>query len=75
MTTFQFDGEVDLGPDDELLIVDDVRGRDIVYFDRIGDHKVVLRTLPEANLASFSGKAYRVGRGDPPYMFKFTQLK
>lgn len=75
MATFQFDGEVDLGPDDELLIVDDVRGRDIVYFDRTDDHEIVLRTLPEANLASFSGRAYRVGRGDPPYMFKFTQLK
>ncbi len=75
MTTFQFDGDVDLGPDDELLIGDDIRRGNVVYFDRVDDHKVVMRTLAEADLASFPGRAYRAERGDPDCALKFTRLK
>ncbi len=75
MMDLQFDGEVDLGPDDELLIGDDIRHGGIVYFDRVDDRKVVMRTLAEEDLDSFSGKAYRAERGDQPGTVKFTQLK
>ncbi len=75
MATFRFDGDVDLGPDDELLIGDDIRRGNVVYFDRVDDHKVVMRTLAEADLASFPSGAYRAERCDPDCAPKFTRLK
>lgn len=75
MTSFHFEGDVDLEPDDELLIGDGIRCGSIVYFARVGGHKVVVRTLADADPASFRDRAYRTERGDPAYAPRFTRSK
>lgn len=51
MTPSWFDGEVDLGPDDEFLIGDCVRRGDVAYFNRGDDYEALMRTLAEADRA------------------------
>jgi len=46
-----------------------------VYFDRVDDKKVLMRTLAEIDLASFPGRAYHVEQSDTPGTLTFIQLK
>jgi hypothetical protein len=49
---------------DEIAIGDTIRVGDIVWFDRVEPHKVVLRVVTEP--APASGICYRIDRGSAP---------
>lgn len=72
---FQFDGDIDIGPDDEIVVGDDVRSGDIVFFERMEGRKVIIRKAAEIDLTSPSIRAYRVERGDSPNSVRFTRLR
>lgn len=76
MMDFQFDDDIDLGANDEILIGDDdIRRCDIVRVERVDENKVLIRKAKEDDVASPSSRTYRVERGDGPDSIRFTRLR
>ncbi|HUS13528.1 MAG TPA: ADP-ribosylglycohydrolase family protein [Chloroflexia bacterium] len=76
MTDLHFvaDGPVDLQPEDELSVVEGVRSGDLVYFERVADHHVQLRTLAPGADRPPAAAIYRVTPGRSPGQMQFIPV-
>ncbi len=60
---------------DSFVTGDDIRGGDLVFWDRDPDGEFILRRLEEWQLASHEGPVYRISRGDGALSFTLTPVK
>lgn len=72
---FEFDEDAGIGPDDEITVGDDIRVKDVVCFESVGERKFLIRKAAEEDVASPYIRVYRVGRGDESDSVRFTRVR
>ena len=75
MRGMSFDTPPGLQPGDEVEVVTDIRRHDIVCWERVGEHKYIMRSLSPAEAATYRGRKFRVDKGDRPGTLAYTEVE
>ena len=70
---FEIVGISPAGTGDEIVVVDEIRRGDIVWFERVEPQKLALRILCSDMADTFSGNRYRIDRGSQPGTIKLVE--
>lgn len=74
MIGMTFDAPPELKLGDEVEIVTDIRRHDIVCWERVSDHKLIMRALTPQAAATYPGRKFQVDRGDDPGTFNYVEV-
>ena len=64
-----------LKPGDTVDVVTEIRRHGIVCWERIGENKLIMRTLSAEEAASYPGRKFQVDKGDEPGSLKYIEMK
>ncbi|MGO8749509.1 MAG: hypothetical protein ACLQNE_26420 [Thermoguttaceae bacterium] len=71
---FDIDGPMPFDVDDVVETTEEIRRGQMVWFDRIGRHRVVVRVLSAEEASIFAGDAYRLDRGRQPGSIRLERV-
>jgi hypothetical protein len=71
--TFNTPPELEVG--DEVEVVTEIRRYDIVCWERVGEHKLVMRALSPQEAAVYTGRKFQVDKGDEPGTLKYIEVE
>lgn len=72
--TFEIDGPLPFDVDDVVDTTEEIRRGQLVWFDRVGLHQVVVRNLSLEDASVFAGDVYRVDRGSQPDSIRLDRV-
>ena len=75
MIGMTFDSPPDLQPGDEVETTTAIRRYDIVCWERVGKHKLIMRSLSPQESAIYKGRKFQVDKGDEPGALKYIEVK
>ena len=70
-----FDTPPDLKPGDVVEVTTEIRRYDVVCWERVDEHKLIMRSLSLQEAATYSGRKFQVDKGDEPGSLKYIEVQ